>query len=49
MIYILSAVLIALALVAICTMVHNERRHAAQREIQRAKWRERFEEVTHAR
>lgn len=46
MTYVLLAVLILFAAVAACTVLHNERRNQAQREIQRAKWRERFEEVT---
>ena len=43
--YILIAMLTLVAYVAVKTLIHNERKHAEQREHQRAKWRARREEV----
>ena len=42
--YVLITALILVVCVAVQTLIHNERRHLAQREIQRAKWRALFDE-----
>ena len=46
--YILIAALIPFVCVAVRTIIYNERRHAAHREIQRVKWRARVDEVRNA-
>jgi hypothetical protein len=43
--YILIATLLPVLFVSIRTIIHNERKHVEQREIQRIKWRARFDEV----
>ena len=43
--YVLIPALILIVCVATKTLIHNERKYAEQREIQRAKWRARFDEV----
>jgi hypothetical protein len=43
--YVLIPALILVVCVGAQTLIRIERRHLAQREIQRAKWRMRFDEV----
>ena len=43
--YILLAALILVLCVSAQTIIHNERRHATQREIQRSKWRALVDEM----